>query len=135
LFLRERVPAEQLRIDMPTYRFRKERQWERVQSAIAYAESRLCRSRQLVRYFGERDSTDCGICDVCLDKKKQGLQTHEYQQLKQAIQAFLSAKPQPIEAVVRHFSSDQEANVLAALTYLMDEGYVEKDEDGLLVWA
>lgn len=135
LFLRERVPAEQLRIDMPTYRFRKERQWERVQSAIAYAESRLCRSRYCRAHRSSAPVADCGICDVCLDKKKQGLQTHEYQQLKQAIQAFLSAKPQPIEAVVRHFSSDQEANVLAALTYLMDEGYVEKDEDGLLVWA
>lgn len=135
LFLRERVPAEQLSIDMPTYRFRKERQLERIQSAIQYAESRLCRSRQLVRYFGERDSTDCGVCDVCLDNKKQGLQAHQYQQLKEKIRAFLSLQPALLETVVQQFSPDQEGHVLTALTYLMDEGYVEKDTHGRLVWT
>ena len=24
-----------------------------------------CRSRQLLSYFGEEDSHDCGCCDVC----------------------------------------------------------------------
>ena len=33
---------------------------------IAYAENDdICRSRQLLRYFGEERSTDCGQCDVC----------------------------------------------------------------------
>lgn len=31
----------------------------------------ICRSRQLLRYFGEERSTDCGQCDVCIAHKKQ----------------------------------------------------------------
>ena len=25
----------------------------------------MCRSRQLLRYFGEKTTKDCGLCDVC----------------------------------------------------------------------
>lgn len=31
----------------------------------------VCRSIQLLSYFGEKNLTDCGICDVCLSKKNQ----------------------------------------------------------------
>ncbi len=31
----------------------------------------ICRSRQLLRYFGEERSTDCSQCDVCIAHKKQ----------------------------------------------------------------
>ena len=31
---------------------------------------KLCRSRQLLGYFGEAAETNCGICDVCMNKGK-----------------------------------------------------------------
>ncbi len=31
----------------------------------------LCKSKQLLHYFGEKDLTDCGICNVCRNSKKQ----------------------------------------------------------------
>ena len=34
---------------------------------ISYAtNNEVCRSRQLLRYFGETRSHDCGHCDVCI---------------------------------------------------------------------
>ena len=30
----------------------------------------VCRSRQLLRYFGETESYDCQQCDVCLDHSR-----------------------------------------------------------------
>ena len=42
----------------------------RVKAIIEYAENdTICRSRQLLAYFGEKTSADCGACDVCLDEK------------------------------------------------------------------
>ncbi|MGN1210824.1 MAG: ATP-dependent DNA helicase RecQ, partial [Candidatus Cryptobacteroides sp.] len=39
---------------------------ERMDAMIAYAtEDNLCRSRFLLNYFGQKDSSDCGKCDVC----------------------------------------------------------------------
>lgn len=39
---------------------------ERIDAMLRYMQTdNQCRSRQLLRYFGETDSHDCGRCDVC----------------------------------------------------------------------
>jgi ATP-dependent DNA helicase RecQ len=43
----------------------------RVDSVLEYAESDdECRSTVLLRYLGEKTETDCGYCDVCVEKKR-----------------------------------------------------------------
>ena len=42
-----------------------------LQETIAYSESSVCRKRQLLHYFGEYLSEDCGRCDNCLRPKEQ----------------------------------------------------------------
>jgi len=45
----------------------KARYTQHIEKMIEYATSHLvCRSRLLLRYFGETRSDDCGMCDVCL---------------------------------------------------------------------
>ena len=42
-----------------------------IDAMVSYLENEHeCRQRQLVRYFGESTSEDCGTCEVCLSKKK-----------------------------------------------------------------
>ena len=68
-FLRNRVDGDLLMITPEIYEERKTEFEKRIQSVISYAENdKICRSRQLLRYFGEKDSEDCCHCDVCLEK-------------------------------------------------------------------
>jgi ATP-dependent DNA helicase RecQ len=51
-----------------TYRNREEREKERQQQMLNYAESRDCRWKRLLSYFeeeGELTDNRCGICDNC----------------------------------------------------------------------
>ncbi len=41
-----------------------------LQEMAAYAESSVCRRRQLLHYFGEQLNEDCGFCDNCLRAKE-----------------------------------------------------------------
>ena len=69
-YLRERVDSEEIKIPKTIYEDRKEKFEERIAAMINYMKnSYICRSRQLLRYFGEKCSTDCGCCDVCLAYK------------------------------------------------------------------
>jgi ATP-dependent DNA helicase RecQ len=61
-----------LSIPQSVYEQRRNRLSNRIKSVIEYGHSETqCRSRMLLRYFGDKDAKDCGICDVCVEKKRQ----------------------------------------------------------------
>jgi ATP-dependent DNA helicase RecQ len=69
-FVHERVHTKNLSISHEHYTLRKKVHDEKYSSMLAYIENdSLCRSRALSAYFGELDTTDCGICDVCIEQK------------------------------------------------------------------
>ena len=44
---------------------------ERMQTMLSFvAEEQECRSRYLLRYFGQEESADCGRCDICRGRSK-----------------------------------------------------------------
>lgn len=70
-YTRDRVDGENLIITRDVYEDRKEQFAKRIKTVIGYATNdNVCRSRQLLRYFDEPRSTDCGQCDVCLAHKR-----------------------------------------------------------------
>ncbi len=134
VFLRARVPAEQLEIDMKRYQFLKERHLYRMQKAIAYAEKVDCRSRQLLQYFGQEDVVDCGKCDVCQGRHKTELDDVTFERIKKIIQAQLAISPLDAKALVQKFPASQEAFVLKTISYLLDENILGMDKQERLVW-
>lgn len=68
----DRVDGDQLILGPDVYDNRKEQFTKRIEAVIAYANNQdQCRSRQLLAYFDEQRTTDCGMCDVCIDHKRQ----------------------------------------------------------------
>lgn len=70
----ERLTPDNLHISKKYYQERKESFGKRLRSVIDYAshpsdeENPPCRSRRLLRYFGQKESSDCNICDICKSK-------------------------------------------------------------------
>ena len=65
-YLRDRVDRDDVVIPPSVYEDRKTQFTKRIDAMMEYATNgSVCRSRQLLRYFGETGSHDCGACDVC----------------------------------------------------------------------
>lgn len=68
----QRIESSHLVFDASIYEDLKQQMIVRVNAVLEYSECRdKCRSSILLRYFGEK-ACNCGCCDVCLDKKKNG---------------------------------------------------------------
>src|SRR5690606_24430859 len=73
-FPTERLRPESIILDKAFINATRRRFLEKMNSIIAYAENDLiCRSIQLVSYFGDDTGTPCGKCDVCLENKRKSI--------------------------------------------------------------
>ena len=105
---------------------------QRIAAVIQYAtDDHICRSKQLLQYFGETDSHDCGLCDVCLSHRKDGLVSEPRLNtaMEQILQMLSDRKPHPITDLRDIQLPTDELD--AALSYLLQEEYILQ-QDGLL---
>lgn len=69
IYTRERMDISQMRITPAVYEERKARYERRIQAMVDYVEeNHICRSRMLLRYFGEKNEHNCGQCDTCIQR-------------------------------------------------------------------
>ena len=67
----ERLPRADLYISPATYKRRQELMRERFEHMLDYAANETrCRSAVLEAYFGEGDPAPCGVCDICLARRR-----------------------------------------------------------------
>ena len=112
-----REDAEHIALPPSVYEDRREQYLLRINSMLQYAEREdRCRSRLLLEYFGEKDTHDCGHCDVCLQHKNDK-QTDNV--CRQILQLLADKKPHPVvELRLLPFES---ADIDAALALLISE--------------
>ena len=69
----------------------KQRYTERIYAMIDYVKTtNQCRSRQLLRYFGEKNSHDCGQCDVCMAYNQTNTNASKIKEAKTLIASLLA---------------------------------------------
>jgi ATP-dependent DNA helicase RecQ len=128
-FLRERTDIQYLSVDWNQYMFRKKRAEARLKKAIEYAEVAICRSQQLLTYFGQLDAPRCGICDVCLEQPKQDLNPNDFEIYAAKIRGLLSREPLGLKDILDSFSERQRTKVIQTIGFMLDEGYLKKHQD------
>ena len=131
-YTQRREDMEHIMLPPAVYEERKRQYEERIHAIIKYATNdQVCRSRQLLRYFGEDDSHDCHLCDVCLAHRPEGKVTEARftNAMEQILARLDDGKPHPITDLRDIQLSTDELD--AALEYLLQEELIRQD-DGLL---
>lgn len=92
-YTRQREDGNRIIIPKSVWEDRKEQYTKRIESVITYANNDIvCRSRQLLRYFGEETRKDCGHCDVCQENSKSRNIDDELNNISEQILNMLSDK-------------------------------------------
>ena len=131
-YTQRREDKELLQFPPEIYEERLSQFRQRIAAVIRYAtDSRICRSRQLLSYFGETENHDCGLCDVCLSHRKEGLVSEPRMNtaMEKILHLLNDGQPHPITDLRGLQLPVGELDT--ALEYLLQEEYI-RQEDGLL---
>jgi ATP-dependent DNA helicase RecQ len=131
IYTRERQEKNRIQLTREVYEDRKESYATRIKAMVEYATAEeKCRSRMLLRYFGEKNENNCGQCDVCLQKHDTGIKQGEYLQWKERILETLSEAPCPVADIAIRLNAEIE-RIEPIISFLIAEEIIRMD-DGVL---
>lgn len=131
IYTRERQETERVYLSKEVYEDRKESYVQRINAMIEYAESEnRCRSRMLLRYFGEKNEHNCGQCDVSLQQHQSGLKSGEFESISQQLQALLKENPLSLQEI-KDKMQVPENHLMKVVSYLVSEEII-RQENGYL---
>lgn len=122
-YLQRREDSEHLSLPPSVYEERLAQYRERIEAMLRYAkDDSRCRSRQLLEYFGEKGTKDCGQCDVC-----QSSHPNDTRQAQHQILALLSDRQRHHVTELFRLKLPKE-DMDHALAYLLqDEIIIQQD--------
>ena len=134
-FLSERLDAKNIHLSPANYSDRKIAAQKRLDAVMDYVgNNTVCRSIQLLRYFGEENQKRCGHCDVCVERNKIELSELKFDQIIEQIKPILQKKPCTIKQLSVQIQNTGEDDLLKVVSWLLDKGKVEYNEKQELRW-
>ena len=131
-YKRDRVDGSDVILDKSVYEERKEQFQKSINSVINYAQNdRVCRSRQLLYYFGEKKSVDCEQCDVCLSHSHHD-DHNQQEEIKEKLLAMVADGERHHVTEVRQLDEDWDM-VTKVMKELMDEEQLLMDGSHLIL--
>ena len=124
LFLHhERLRPKNVNLNPERYDLLKGSANTRMQKMIDYvSEEDTCRSSYLLEYFGQKESKDCGTCDVC----RKGVKPMK-RDVEQEIMSFINEEcggRYSLDDVMRRFGGERPDDCPGILRRLIDEGQI-----------
>jgi ATP-dependent DNA helicase RecQ len=126
-----RVDSRHLLLDMQRIHLLRQRHIARIEAIIAYMENtKVCREKMLLRYFGERGAADCGHCDICSAKdataiNNKSLELRLYELLQQK-------KTTSIRDIQKQYAGYDQQQLNSVIRNLVEEGKIRWHPDGSL---
>ncbi len=125
-----REDTERVALRRDVYEDRLERYEKRIGAMLNYVNlDQVCRSRQLLLYFGQKKAPNCGKCDVCLAKNETGLSHFEYDNIQEKILAKLGEKPMMLEELIDSLQESSSSKNIKVFRHLCDSGRIKQNPD------
>jgi len=135
IFAIERMDMKDFTLSKEHYQDRKNDAIKRIEAVRKYVTStNKCRSSMLLDYFGEKESTRCGKCDVCMERNKLELSDYEFEFVLNQIKPLLLQKACALEEVITTVKDAGEDMVIKVIQWLFDNDKITYDENNLLKW-
>lgn len=130
-----RLPSSYIEIGREAYEDRKKAYETKVREMVRYVEENTeCRQLSLMRYFGREESKPCGICDICLGKKK-NIRKPDRRNAEAAVMKLLEEGDREIKEIVRRFGEEDRKLVLESIRRLLDDGKIRYKSPTVLTVA
>ena len=134
VYTTDRIQKEYLSINRKEYEARKQRYVKRIESMVQYARSATkCRSEMLLEYFGEKNTTRCGNCDVCRKRNELSLSSYSFDVLLKEIKVILKVNEMSLTDLVIRLNQSEET-VMKLVQFLLDGNKIKLTTSGLLKW-
>jgi ATP-dependent DNA helicase RecQ len=132
-FARNREEAKRVAIPRSSFEERYERTQLRISNVIEYIkEQDICRTRMLLRYFGEKTDKDCRMCDICLRKNQAGIRTWEFNSVREALMKYLKDNNSAsIQFLSNELPLDKDKNI-KVIRFLLNYEEKLKYKDGII---
>ena len=128
-FDEQRLPRADLYISPETYRRRYDLMRERFDRMAAYAANETeCRSTLLESYFGGEEPRPCGVCDLCLERRRAGKHDDE---LAGRMLRQLAEEPADARTLAEKTGATPD-RIAGIVRRLLDEGKIAADKAGIL---
>ncbi len=131
--IQNRVKASELRIDLANYIKRKKQYESRVAAMINYAlEEEICRSVMIGNYFGDKENKDCGICDICINKKKKPLSKTDFEIIHDKLRRLTATSALSVKQIMQGAPEITKEKLMEAIHFLQSENRISISDEGLI---
>ncbi|TRX64250.1 ATP-dependent DNA helicase RecQ [Carboxylicivirga sp. M1479] len=115
------------------YKDRKEKYEERIQSVIDYGTvAHICRSKQLISYFGQTENENCGHCDICNTIKKTELPVKDFNEIQELIESKLEKQAISFDELLLSVNIKQ-PKLEKVVRWLEEYDVISENEKGQLI--
>ncbi len=126
-WLEDRMRDNNILISSENYHTLRENTEKRVQALVSYVTNREdCRNKIILNYFGMSSDKECGICDVCIARRKARTNSPEGKEMRNKILRLIDEQVSGRE-LPDHFPADQRQQVIEIIRVMKDEELIKDD--------